>query len=77
SPTVPLHTLAAPAGTPQPAGGLPRRVPESVRDQTPPPRPPADPGAGSPPEAWPDETAAFEAGVGAARTPTDHEGRQQ
>ncbi|WNM38445.1 ATP-binding protein [Micromonospora halotolerans] len=76
-PTVRLTTLDGPAGDPRATTGLPRRVPESVRDQVPAPRPPADPGAGgSPPEAWPDETAAFAAGVSDARTPTDHEGRQ-
>lgn len=76
-PTVRLTTLDRPAGDPPATPGLPRRVPESVRDQVPAPRPPADPGAGSPPEAWPDETAAFAAGVSDARTPTDHEGRQR
>ncbi|MFG2054404.1 sensor histidine kinase [Micromonospora sp. NPDC048930] len=77
SPTVRLHTVNGTATPSEPATGLPRRVPESVRDHTPMPRPPAEPGAGSPPEAWPDETAAFAAGVSDARTPTDHEGRQQ
>ncbi|MCW3843119.1 ATP-binding protein [Micromonospora yasonensis] len=77
SPTVPLATISGAATAPQSATGLPRRVPESVRDQAPAPRPPADPDAGSPPEAWPDETAAFEAGVSDARTTTDHEGRQR
>nr|WP_275587126.1 ATP-binding protein [Micromonospora terminaliae] len=76
-PTVRLTTIDGPAGDPPPpTTGLPRRVPGSVRDQAPAPRPPADPGAGSPPEAWPDETAAFAAGVSDARTPTEHEGRQ-
>ncbi|MCP3787092.1 ATP-binding protein [Micromonospora sp. A3M-1-15] len=86
TPTVRLATLDSPAGEPPPATsppttsppttGLPRRVPESVRDRVAAPRPPADTGAGSPPEAWPDEMAAFAAGVGDARTPTDGEGRQ-
>lgn len=76
TPTVRLATLDGPAGEPPPTTGLPRRVPESVRDRVPAPRSPADTGAGSPPEAWPDETAAFAAGVSDARTPTDGEGRQ-
>ncbi|MEU4481246.1 ATP-binding protein [Micromonospora sp. NPDC023966] len=76
-PTVRLTTLSTPAGDAPATPGLPRRVPESVRDRVPAPRPPADPGVGSPPEAWPDETAAFAAGVSDARTPTDHEGRQR
>ncbi|MBM0227818.1 hypothetical protein [Micromonospora sp. ATA51] len=77
SPTVPLSTLAGPATAQQPSGSLPQRVPTSVRDQSAATtRPPADPGAGSPPEAWPDETAAFAAGVSDARTTSD-EGQQR
>ncbi|MCW3816715.1 ATP-binding protein [Micromonospora sp. DR5-3] len=76
SPTVRLATLGGPTADQQPAGGLPKRVPASVRDDpTAAARQPADPDAGSPPEAWPDETAAFAAGVSDART-TSHEGQQ-
>ncbi|MEU5721912.1 ATP-binding protein [Micromonospora sp. NPDC047738] len=77
APTVRLATLGGQAAEPQPSGGLPRRVPASVRDDpAAAPPPPADPGAGSPPEAWPDETAAFAAGVSDARTTSD-EGQQR
>ncbi|SCG69140.1 Histidine kinase-, DNA gyrase B-, and HSP90-like ATPase [Micromonospora inositola] len=77
SPTVPLSTLAGQATAQQPSGSLPQRVPTSVRDQpAATTRPPADPGAGSPPEAWPDETADFAAGVSDARTTSD-EGQQR
>ncbi|MET8908831.1 ATP-binding protein [Micromonospora sp. NPDC004551] len=76
TPTLRLTTLDGPAGDAPDTPGLPRRVPGSVRDQVPAPRTPADPGAGSPPEDWPDETAAFAAGVSDARTPTYREGRQ-
>ena len=83
SPTVRLTALGAPAGEQQPAteqqqakSGLPTRVRRVIRDAAAAmPRPPADAGAGSPPEAWPDETAAFAAGVSDARTTTE-EGRQ-
>ncbi|MEV0723722.1 ATP-binding protein [Micromonospora purpureochromogenes] len=93
APTVRLATLldAAPAGDgpapdtrpPEPAGGLPRRVRESVRGQTPSPgahRPPPPGTAPQPPapapggSAWPDETADFAAGVGDARPATLDEG---
>ncbi|MFJ8579541.1 ATP-binding protein [Micromonospora sp. NPDC093277] len=56
----------------QSVSGLPTRLRRSSRDRAAAmPRPPADAGAGSPPEAWPDETAAFAAGVSDARTTTD------
>ncbi|MFE9692129.1 sensor histidine kinase [Micromonospora sp. NPDC005806] len=77
SPTMPLTTLGGQARAQQSSGGLPQRVPGSVRDQSPATAPsPADPGAGSPPEAWPDETAAFAAGVSDALTTSD-EGQQR
>ncbi|MGR6319479.1 ATP-binding protein [Micromonospora soli] len=77
SPTMPLTTLRGPAPAKQSSGGLPQRVPGSVRDQVPAmPPPPADAGPGSPPEAWPDETAAFAAGVSDALTTSD-EGQQR
>ncbi|SBT44305.1 sensor histidine kinase [Micromonospora narathiwatensis] len=77
SPTVRLAALGTPATEQQqPEPGLPTRVRRTVRDEAAAmPRPPADAGAGSPPEAWPDETAAFAAGVGDARN-TTAEGRQ-
>lgn len=91
APTVRLSTLgdrsADPPDESRPTArsGLPRRVAESVRAENPtagarrpgtttPHRAATE--AGSPPEAWPDETAAFAAGVHDAQaTTSDDEGR--
>ncbi|WP_446215272.1 sensor histidine kinase [Micromonospora sp. IBHARD004] len=83
APTVRLNTIGQPAGeTPAPSTtGLPRRVPESMRadDPTPGARRPAPaqhrstPDDGSTPEAWPDETAAFAAGVSDAQATTSND----
>ncbi|MGC5019294.1 ATP-binding protein [Micromonospora sp. DT47] len=73
----------AEARQPGPGGGLPRRVRESVRADAsaagahrpgvpPQDRAPAD-GASSP-DAWPDETAAFAAGISDAQSAPLHEG---
>ena len=93
SPTMRLAAVgAAPAGdhpgaeTRQPGTGLPRRVRESVREEAtspgahrPGPAPqhaaPADPP--SSPDAWPDETAAFAAGITDARSVPLHEGQSR
>ncbi len=92
APTVRLATIGGqptdrPDETrPTTGGGLPRRVAESVRVENPTatahrpgtaaPHRPGPPEAGSPPEAWPDETAAFAAGVDEAQTtPNTDEGQ--
>ncbi|MEH0938953.1 sensor histidine kinase [Micromonospora psammae] len=90
SPTVRLNALGAPsagddpgtrAGQPGPGAGLPRRTPGSVRADEPtggqpPPRSAAATGVddGSAPDAWPDETAAFAAGISDAQSAPLHEG---
>ncbi|PWU51067.1 hypothetical protein DLJ46_05725 [Micromonospora globispora] len=80
APTVQLSTIGGqPAGEPQaeraptsPAGGLPRRTRESVRtESTPATGHRASPEDQSSPQSWPDETAAFAAGVSDAQATTD------
>ena len=80
APTVQLSTIGGHAAgeaqadhapTP-PAGGLPRRTRESVRtESTPAAGHRTSPEDRSSPQSWPDETAAFAAGVGDAQATTD------